>query len=153
MSSKNEQPIAAPRVCVSPHLTLAEVACRNGVAYPRAWIETRLLPLADEFEAIRRECGRRPIRVLSAYRTAEYNASVGGSRYSQHIEGRALDLAPPAGVGLPEFWQIANRVSRERRVIRGLGLYPWGVHIDTRPGPRLVKWSGTRALAELVEVA
>ena len=138
---------------ITPHLRLDEVACHDGTPYPRDWIETRLVPLAQEFEAIRTACGDRPIPILSGYRTPEHNARVGGARHSQHIEGRALDLGMPEGIDLEEFWRIVNRVACERGVIRGLGLYPSFIHIDIRPEIRIAKWNGTRALAELLEAA
>jgi hypothetical protein len=37
--------------------------------------------------------------------------------------------------------------------IKGIGLYPWGVHVDTRPGTRLARWGGSRKAAELVRNA
>jgi len=133
----------------SEHLAWHELACHDGTPYPLEWRESRGIALAAEFEAIREACGNRPIRVLSAYRTEDHNTAVGGSKHSQHIEGRALDLAPPDGMTLEEFWRTANHVAGERKVIRGLGLYGSFVHIDIRPGKRVRKWSGSRALAEL----
>ncbi len=41
-------------------------------------------PLRDSFKC--------PIFVSSGYRSAELNTAIGGSRRSQHVEGRALDL-------------------------------------------------------------
>jgi hypothetical protein len=133
----------------TPNLSWDELACHDGTPYPKQWRASRAVPLAAEFEAIRAACGDRPIRILSAYRTPEQNRKVGGARLSQHVEGRALDLRTPDRIALEEFWLIVNRVARERGVIHGLGLYPTFVHIDIRPG-RVVKWSGTRALADLV---
>lgn len=80
----------------SEHLSWKEMACRDGTPYPAEW-EKRALILGRAFEAIRAECGGKPIKVLSAYRPKTYNFRVGGMRASQHIEGRALDLRPPAG--------------------------------------------------------
>jgi hypothetical protein len=136
----------------TPNLSWSELACHDGTPYPKQWRVSRAVPLAAELEAIREACGNRPIRILSAYRTLEHNRKVGGARLSQHVEGRALDLATPDGISLEEFWLIVNRVARERGVIHGLGLYPSFVHIDIRPG-RVVKWAGTRALADLVAEA
>jgi uncharacterized protein YcbK (DUF882 family) len=134
----------------SPHLTWTEVACRDGTPYPKEWTASRLLPLAREFEAIRRLCGHQPIRVLSAYRTPQHNARVGGARRSMHMEGRALDLAPPAGLTVEQFAQVVTaRAQHPRSLIRGIGVYPTFVHVDTRPGPRHVRWRGTRAAAEV----
>lgn len=127
----------------SPHLTWAELACRDGTPYPPAWRTTRLPPLAAAFEAIRTACGNRPIRVLSAYRTPEHNRRIGGARQSQHVEGRALDLRPPAGMTVAAFVETIRRCAQTTAPqIRGLGRYRTFVHIDTRPSLRLVVWDG-----------
>jgi uncharacterized protein YcbK (DUF882 family) len=136
---------------VSPHLSMAELACHDAARtpYPQKWIKSRALALAKEFEEIRSLCGGKPITVLSAYRTPEYNRQIGGAALSQHVQGRALDLSK-ARVGVEKLWNVSKAVARERGVIRGLGRYPWGVHIDTRPSSRLVVWTtGTRPAAEV----
>ena len=137
----------------SPHLSWRELGCRDGTPYPEKWKLTRAVLLAQGFEAIRAEVDG-PIRVSSAYRTRDYNARVGGSRYSQHIEGRALDLAVPRKLTLTEFFEIVLFVARRpSSLLRGLGVYPSFVHIDIRPSRRLVRWQGKRADAELVRTA
>lgn len=129
----------------SPHLSWKELACHNGVEYPQDWRPTRAAILAHEFEAIRAAVGQ-PIRILSAYRTERYNARIpGAAKTSQHVQGRALDLKTPAGLTVSQFLKIVLAVARrEGSKIRGVGEYAWGVHIDIRPGGRLVRWSGSK---------
>ena len=137
----------------SPHLSWRELGCSDGTPYPERWRRSRALPLAQVFERIRWEVGA-PIRVNSAYRTRGHNVRVGGSRYSQHVEGRALDLAVPRKFILAEFREIVLFVARRPgSLLRGLGVYPTFIHIDIRPSPRLVRWQGKRAQAELVRTA
>ena len=134
----------------SEHLTWQELACKDGTAYPTEWTAMALY-LGIEFEYIRQEAGGRPLRIGSAYRTAKWNRRVGGSRRSQHVEGRALDLYPHQGMSnLDLMWIVLDRAKQKGSRIRGVGLYPWGVHFDTRPGKRIARWGGTRKLAELV---
>jgi uncharacterized protein YcbK (DUF882 family) len=127
----------------SPHLSWAELACKDSTPYPREWRASRALVLADMFEAVRARVGR-PLVILSAYRTLEHNRRVGGARYSQHVEGRALDLRPPRG------WTVARLVEAVREVpqVRGIGIYPSFLHIDCRPSPWRVTWSGGRPHAD-----
>lgn len=137
----------------SEHLSWEELACHDGTPYPDRWRASRAVFLATEFEGIRALIGW-PLAILSAYRTPEHNRRVGGARASQHVEGRALDLAVGQGsdrTRLIRLWAACRERAKSHARIRGLGLYPWGVHIDTRPGPRLVVWSGSRELAELVK--
>jgi uncharacterized protein YcbK (DUF882 family) len=129
---------------ISPHLTLEEIACHDPerTPYPAAWRLTRLPPLLTAYELVR---GLRdlPVAVLSGYRTKEWNAAVGGAERSQHVEGRALDLKPPEGVAVQDFWEDILRIAH-RAGITGVGYAPPSeggyVHIDIRPSPRLVQW-------------
>jgi uncharacterized protein YcbK (DUF882 family) len=126
------------------------LACRDGTAYPEAWRKDRLPILLNCFEAVRERCGGKPIRILSAYRSPAHNAKVGGATHSQHVEGRALDLQPPAGVPLRAFWIIVKDLARTLP-LRGLGFYADAgfVHIDTRPSTVTHIWRGGRPEAEV----
>lgn len=122
----------------SKHLSWYEVGCRDGTPYPVEWRETRLAKLASVFEQIRADWGEALI-VLSAYRTPEYNKRVKGARSSQHVEGRALDLTP-LGKPVKAFQDFMEKKVSSYPAIRGMGFYPWGVHIDIRESPSLVRW-------------
>lgn len=127
----------------SAHLSWHELACKDGTAYPLKWQTSRAVPLAAAFEAIRHACGGRPISVLSAYRTPEHNRRIGGAKHSQHVEGRALDLRPPAGYDVSEFYRVVSDLARSSvPSIRGIGKYQTFVHIDIRPGAHLALWRG-----------
>ena len=138
----------------SPHVSWKELACHDAdrTPYPVTWRVSRAIPLAVEFEHIRAVVGR-PILVGSAYRTLAHNRRVGGAEYSQHPEGRALDLYPPVGWTLARFYKAVREVAmRGDSLIYGLGRYRTFVHIDTRQPPphgRLIAWRGQRAWAEV----
>ena len=113
--------------------------------YPAGWRDDRLPVLMEAFETIRTFCGGHPIRNVSAYRTATYNRAVGGADRSQHVEGRALDLKPPEGMSVYDFWQaIVELASGGKIPVHGIGYASPSegsyVHIDTRPGPGLAQW-------------
>jgi hypothetical protein len=142
-----------PLTHASEHVTWAELACHDAAhtPYPEAWRTDRLPILLACFEAIRARCGGKPIEILSAYRTPEHNAAVGGVKLSQHVEGRALDLRPPEDVPLPAFWILVKDLARTLP-LRGLGRYdePGArfVHIDIRPSAITHIWKGNRTAPE-----
>lgn len=129
----------------SRFLSWRELACKDGTPYPAEWRADRAVALAAVFEALRAAVGG-PLVVLSAYRTPAHNRFVGGARNSQHVQGRALDLAVPAGWTVDEFADLARRVEG----VGGVGIYPTFVHVDTRPktAGRVVVWWGRRPVAD-----
>lgn len=128
----------------SPHLYWSELACKDGTPYPDAFIrDGRVYKLSRAFEYVRHICGGKTIAINSAYRTPEWNRKIGGARNSQHVEGRALDMVPPAGFTVRGFYDLIRANHREAG-INGIGLYQTFVHIDVRQteNDRLVVWSG-----------
>ena len=139
---------------LSPHLSWAELACRDGTPYPPAW-EDRARRLAAVFEDFRAALGGDPVVIGSAYRTPAWNRRCGGAAQSQHVQGRALDCYPPAAMALGAFRDHAKAFALGDDRIGGIGFYQWGVHWDIRPrGPRLIVWNqvpaGTRLHDRLV---
>lgn len=132
----------------SPHLSWAELACKDGTPYPLGWRSTRGVALGHVFEMIRAEMGNQPLIVLSGYRTPAHNKRIGGATASQHMEGRAIDLKPPQGITPHQFYRRVRGLV-EGSDIRGLGIYPTFLHVDIRPSDRLVVWAGTRVWAEM----
>jgi len=136
------------RLGPSPHLSWAELACRDGTIYPPEWRVARAEPLAEEFETIREIVGG-PIQINSAYRTVEHNRKSKSKPTSQHVEGRALDLGVPAWLTILSFSGIVIEVARRPGShLRGIGLYPGFIHIDTRPTIRIARWRGSRLNAD-----
>lgn len=83
---------------LSVNLTLAEctkslTAARLGIDNtPDEWATENLKAIAEcVFQPLRSAFGC-PIYVSSGYRSEELNVAIGGSKRSQHIQGRALDL-------------------------------------------------------------
>jgi len=125
----------------STHLTWEELACKDGTPYPEEFkLDGRVFILALVFEDIR-AIYRKPIIILSAFRTTTWNAKVGGAKFSQHIQGRALDLKPPFNVDVNKFYKDIKD-NADCFGIHGLGKYLTFVHVDIRPIDNLVTWNG-----------
>jgi len=63
-------------------------------AFPPLEVYLNLVQTASKLHWIR-EYFRRPVLVTSGYRPAKYNVEIGGSRYSCHIKGMAVDFQIP----------------------------------------------------------
>lgn len=134
----------------SEHLGWHELACGDGTPYPEEWREVRAVILAREFEAVRMMAGGHPIFIGSGYRTEAWNRSVGGAKSSQHVQGRAIDLHPLAYTPEKLLRVVLERARMPDSSIRGVGEYPWGIHVDIRNSVRLVRWNGSRAWSEVL---
>jgi len=80
----------------------------------------------DRLQALREDVGR-PMTVLSAYRSPEHNAAIGGGKRSQHLIGKAFDIAM-SNQDPAEFLAAAQSAG-----FTGFGFYPKRhfMHIDT----------------------
>lgn len=106
---------------VSTNFKLYEFECKDGNHEVKVHLE-----LIEKLQKLRDLVGK-PIKINSGYRTKEYNAKIGGSPKSQHVEGTAVDLALPTGISVDKFADYAEKVG-----FRGIGKYPWGIHVDVR---------------------
>lgn len=145
---------------LSLHLSFAELACVNRLGrrwqhwapgeiiaeYPKEWRDDRALRLAATFEDIRQALGNKPIIINSAYRTSDYNKTIGGVKLSQHVLGRALDIHH-SKLHPDEVYVAIRHMDKAGKLplLGGCGLYKTFVHIDVRPrqaSGRIALWSG-----------
>ena len=114
-----------------------EFCCQCGGKYCNGFPvepEEKLVRIVDE---IRRRLGV-PVQIVTAggsgVRCPTHNANVGGVKNSEHLYGRAADLHAP--VSLAVLKQVAEDVLDGTG---GLGLYDWGIHVDTG---KYSRWNG-----------
>lgn len=110
---------------------VVEFACKDGSDYLKT--DSALVIMLQK---IRDHFGK-PVIINSAYRNATYNKKIGGAVRSQHIYGKAADICI-SGVAPID---IARYAESSCELIKGIGLYTWGVHVDTRTTPS--KWDST----------
>lgn len=105
-----------------------EFRCKCGGKYCQGFPaepDVKMVRYADE---IRRRLGK-PLGVNSGLRCSQHNANCGGAKSSQHLLGTACDLGKPAGVTVEKMAEVAEAVIGSTG---GIGLYSWGIHIDSR---------------------
>lgn len=118
------------------YFTKAEFACKCGGKYCNGYpedIDMDMVRIADE---IRHRIGK-PISINSGLRCEKHNARVGGVSNSQHRYGTAADLGKPSGVTPAKMAEIAESIMGNTG---GIGIYSWGIHIDTRKTKS--RWNG-----------
>jgi uncharacterized protein YcbK (DUF882 family) len=90
--------------------------------------------LAKELQKIREHIGK-SIRVNSGYRCIEYNRHIGSNDSSQHVKGKASDIAVE-GLSPEELLdEVRYLKDCEDLNIKGIGIYNTFLHLDTRKNP------------------
>lgn len=116
---------------VSADFHLREYACQCCGRYSPLTVE-----LVLALQELRDLIGK-PIHVNSGVRCANHNASVGGSKSSQHLTGRAVDVVV-GGMSPEELESCAKKV--HSFVNGGIGVYASKgfVHLDVRG--KIARW-------------
>lgn len=139
----------ATRQRLSKHFKIEEFDCHDGTKVPASAVPALKELCEHMLEPLRGKYG--PCKVLSGHRHREYNAEIGGARFSQHIYDDspgsvAADLR--FSKGTPKQWRrsarwrfLAKRVWR-RSSRGGVGYYPVSGFIHVDSGPRRT-WRGT----------
>ena len=104
----------------------------------RLW--KNIVPALRIVDELRESLGK-PCRILSSYRSADYNKTVGGVPLSQHRNFTALDISFN-GVSPKKVYDRLLEWRKAGRFVGGVGIYPSAgfVHIDTRA--RNSTWRG-----------
>ena len=107
---------------LSKNFTSLEFDCHGNGCCSSTKVDSKLV---DYLQKIRNHFGK-AVSINSGYRCQKHNASVGGASKSNHMDGEAADIRI-SGVTPLELAKYAESIG-----VLGLGVYSWGVHIDTR---------------------
>ena len=136
-SKEQTVPPPADPAQLSPHFHAREFNCKDGRKVPTFAYPALKRLCVGYLEPMRTMFG--PCLVMSGYRPADYNARIGGAKYSQHIyeltpDSVAADLI--FRTGTPAQWAaLADNLGAG-----GVGRYPSFVHVDNRPVK--ARWTG-----------
>jgi uncharacterized protein YcbK (DUF882 family) len=114
-------------IYLTDNFTFEELKCRGqGCCGGSAPMDSVLLKALQDF----RDEVNIPIIPLSGFRCLAYNSTIpDSSPTSYHTQGRAVDIPLLPGYTQDKMSSIARRIP----TIGGIGLYQWGIHIDTGP--------------------
>lgn len=125
----------------STHFTFKEMVSKNDPVYKDKIDDlAKVIPeeyrgniqhLMKQLDVIRDTLGR-PIKINSAYRSPRHNRNVNGADKSQHLLGKAADIACDPGKVREEHAIIAGLIKSGKIAEGGLGLYNTFVHYDIR---------------------
>lgn len=101
-----------------------EFRCKGSNQLPLNGMDKKLI---QKLEELRYKLNHHPIYILSGYRTTTHNQSVGGSKHSQHLLGKAADIRV-SGISSERVYQKANDIFNPG----GVGRYRNFTHVDTR---------------------
>lgn len=128
-----------PRVkegVLTRNFNIKEFACHDGRQVPKIAVPALTKLCLEYLEPMRAKFGT--CHVLSGYRPRDYNARIGGAKYSQHI----YELTPESVAadtfydrGTPADWAEYARMLARKRRLGGVGQYNRShfVHIDNGP--------------------
>ena len=114
---------------VSTNFRVREFACQDGS--DPIFIDSELVSVLQK---IRNHFGK-AVTITSAYRTPNHNKNVGGTTYSQHLDGKAADIKVQ-GIAPKDVAQYAETLLDEG----GIGIYNTFTHIDVRSTKS--RWQG-----------
>jgi len=107
-----------------------EFDCNDGSEMPIN-IYHNMIKVANQLQVLRDEL-KKPIHINSAYRSEDYNKQIGGVKNSQHIMGRAADIAIKGMTPIEVSKVIERLISNGDMLQGGIGIYSSFVHYDIR---------------------
>jgi len=123
------------------NFSLSEFRCRDGRDVPEELMDNVRL-LAQNLQVLRDHLDK-PIRIISGYRSPNYNKKIGGAKKSQHMTAKAADIKI-SGMTPAEVKDVIILLIKEGKMHSGgIGLYTTFTHYDVRG--RNARWYGKGA--------
>ena len=120
------------------NFVLREFRCKDGTDVPNEYMDN-VKELAENLQVLREHLGK-PIRIISAYRTAKYNRKIDGARRSQHLTASAADIKIK-GMEPREIKEVVEELIEKGLMKQGgIGLYKSFLHYDIRN--KKIRWFG-----------
>lgn len=115
---------------LTTNFSLSEFGCKDRTAVPQKYI-ANVTKLAKNLQVLRDHV-KKPIVLNSAYRTPNYNRSIGGAVQSQHLTASAADIRIAGMTSKEVHATILKLIAEGKMHNGGVGLYNTFVHYDVR---------------------
>ena len=114
------------------------VGCGDEI--PKEYLDNLCL-LAQNLQVIRDQI-KKPIRIISGYRSPRCNKRVRGAKKSQHMKAKAADIRV-RGMSMKRLKRTIEKLIKEKKILQGgVGIYRSHVHYDIRGNK--ARWWKTR---------
>lgn len=118
---------------LTENFDLREFKCKDGTEVPAKYV-CNAKKVAENLQVLR-DYLKKPIVINSAYRTPQYNRSIGGATKSQHLTASAADIRVAGMTSKQVHDAILTLISLKKMHNGGVGLYNTFVHYDVRNLP------------------
>ena len=115
---------------ITENFKLKEFECRDGTPVPEIYMQN-VQELCKNLQALR-DFLKKPIIVISGYRSPDYNTKIKGAKRSQHLFAKAADIVIPGMTSLVVRDTITRLIKEGKMCKGGVGIYPAFTHYDIR---------------------
>jgi uncharacterized protein YcbK (DUF882 family) len=117
---------------MTKNFTISEFECKGGDCKISADVKNNLIKLADQLQILRDKV-KKPIKINSGYRCANYNDNVvKGSENSRHKKGHAADIVIDGMTPNEVHELVCEMVKLGQLGFGGIGKYNTFTHVDIR---------------------
>ena len=127
---------------MTKNFSISEFECKGGNCKMTADVKNNVFKLAEQLQILRDKV-KKPIKINSAFRCANYNDNViKGAKHSQHKLGKAADIVVSGMTPNDVHKLVCEMVELGQLNFGGIGKYNTFTHLDIRE--KKSRWDYTK---------